>query len=303
MSKDNSKTIFVRGFASIEKHVEWLNINRVNKHNQRLFPSKIIKFDFSLCRVLKPYHIAPLACLIHEYQTKGFIIKLINIPEAIKDYLFSFHFDQFCKKEIANNFPAPTDPKILPLWRIEKTAINLYPKQAQTYFESNHFDGNSLWALSLSLAELMNNVFDHSESKIPGYTFTQYNSRSNQIITCVSDFGIGIPYKVNHFLKHKGEPALDNLEALIKSFQIHFSTLSKPHNRGFGWDNIFSNIKALKSKMLIVSNDVLYWLMNNGEIKTRYLNCSFHGTSVVIYLDTNMLPVKEEELTDELIIL
>ncbi|MFA4851284.1 MAG: hypothetical protein WC868_00205 [Bacteroidales bacterium] len=252
---------------------------------------------------MKPYHIAPLACLIHEYQAKGFTVKLIKIPEAIKAYLESFHFDQFCKKENINNFPEPTNPKTLPLWRIEQTATSIYPQQAQAYFENNHFDEKSLFALSLSLAELMNNVFDHSESKIPGYTFTQFNSSRNEIITCVCDFGIGIPHKVNHYFKQKGEPIIDNLSALIKSFEIRFSTLSKPHNRGFGWDNIFSNIKSLKSKMLIISNNVLYWLLNNGEIKTSLLKGNFFGTSVVIYFDTRNLPKKEEELTDELIIL
>jgi len=303
MSKDNAKTISVIGFNSIESHVNWLNSNRVNKLDRRLYPSRIIYFDFQRCRILKPYHIAPLACLIHEYQAKGFIVKLVNIPVIIKAYLESFHFDQFCNKEDINNFPAPTDPKTLPLWRIEQTATSIYPKKAQEYFENNHFDEKSLFALSLSLAELMNNVFDHSESKIPGYTFTQYNSSKNQIITCVCDFGIGIPHKVNYYLKQIGEPTIDNLTALIKSFEIHFSTLSKPHNRGFGWDNIFSNIKGLKSQMLIVSNNVLYWLLNNGEIKTSFLKSNFHGTSVVIYLDSRNLPKKEEELTDELIIL
>ena len=300
MSQDKAKTIFVIDFNSIESHIKWIISNRVHNLDRRQFPSKLVKFDFQRCRNLKPYHIAPLACLIHEYQAKDYIVKLINSPDNIKAYLESFHFDQFCNKENINNFPSPTDPKTLPLWRIEKTATSVYPAQAQKYFENNHFNGKDLFALSLSLAELMNNVFDHSESKIPGYTFTQFNSSRNQIITCVCDFGIGIPYKVNHYLKQINKPTRDNLAALIKSFEINFSTLSKPHNRGFGWDNIFSNIKALRSKILIVSNNALYWILDNGSEKTCLLKGNFPGTSVVIYLDSRNLPLKEEELTDEL---
>ena len=299
----NAKTIFVIDFNSIESHTLWINKNRVKKHNTRQYPAKLIIFNFSKCRFLKPYHIAPLACLIHEYQTKGYTIKLQKIPELIKNYLKSFYFDQFCDNNYTNNFPEPTDLKTLPLWLINETATDIYPHQAQKYFEENHFDKKNLFALSLSLAELMNNVFDHSDSKIPGYTFTQFNSSKNQIITCVCDFGIGIPNKINQFFKQKGEPPIDNLSALKKSFVLKFSTKSKPHNRGFGWDNIFSNIIGLKSKILIISNNIVYWLLNNGDIRTHILKENFPGTCIILYLDTKNLPEKEEELTDELMIL
>ncbi len=300
---DKIKTIYVRDFNSIINHVEWIINNRVSKIDTKKFPSKLIKINFRKCRFLKPYHIAPLACLIHEYQSKSYKIKLEEIPPLIKEYLESFHFDQFCNSPVNKYFPKPTDPKTLPLWLIEESAISVYPKYAQTYYEDNHFDGKSLFALSLSLAELMNNVFDHSESKIPGYTFTQYNTSTKQIITCVCDFGVGIPHKVNDFLKRTNKPILDGVSALIKSFELKFSTLSKPHNRGFGWDNIFSNVKEFKGKMLIISNNAMFWLLKNGEIKTQVLDKHFHGTSVIIWLDAVNPPLMEEELSDELMIL
>jgi hypothetical protein len=303
VSKPLFQTIYVSDFNSIQKHTDWLINNRKNKHNARLYPAKMIKIDFSRCRFLKPYHIAPLACMIHEYQKDGFVIKLGNIPQPIAEYFATFNFNQFCQKEDTNSFPDPKDPKTLPLWRIESSAFNLYPKKAQEYFENNHFDGKSLFALSLSLAELMNNVFDHAESKIPGYTFTQYNTRNNEITTCVCDFGIGIPNKVNNYLKQTDSPVLDQLAALQMAFTHKFSTQSKPHNRGNGWDNIFSNVKGLNSKILIVSNNICYYLLNNGDIRTSFLSSKFPGTLVVIYLNAKNLPVKEEEISDELVIL
>jgi len=72
MCASKIKTIKVIDFTSIESHVKWLNSNRVNHHNYRSFPAKAIYLDFSLSRFLKPYHIAPLACLVHEYQSHGF---------------------------------------------------------------------------------------------------------------------------------------------------------------------------------------------------------------------------------------
>jgi hypothetical protein len=149
----------------------------------------------------------------------------------------------------------------------------------------------------------MNNIFDHSQSKIPGYTFTQLNSRSSQIITCVCDFGIGIPLSVNKFLKNTGKPVLSNEIALTKALEEKFSTLSRPHNRGFGWNTIFKSLKSLQGKIIIVSNNALYLMQQDGKVIPFLISSNFPGTLVVIYLNTINLPPKEEELTDELTLL
>ena len=303
MENNKIKTINVIDFNAIPNHIVWINENRVNKHNYKLFPIKIVNIDFSKSKFLKPYHIAPLACLIKEYQDVGFSIKLINIPLHIQSYLDSFQFNQFCIKEYKNDFSNSTDPKTLSLWKIQEESTSIYPYYAQKYFENNLFDGKSLFSLSISLAELMNNIFDHSGSKIPGFTFSQYNTRNNKIINCVCDFGIGIPKKINIFLEKNGLPKLDNISALEKAFEKEFSTKSRPHNRGWGWDTIISNIKSLNSKLLIITNNVIYCYLSNGEIKTTQLKVYFPGTLIVITLNTNNLPLKEEELTDELIII
>jgi hypothetical protein len=119
----------------------------------------------------------------------------------------------------------------------------------------------------------------------------------------VCDFGVGIPNHVNKFLKDNGQLTFSNEIALQKALEFKFSTLTKPHNRGFGWDTILNSVKDLKGKILIISNDALYQLMYDGTSIINLLESNFPGTLVVIYLNTKNLPVKEEELTDELIIL
>ena len=303
ISREKIKTIFVVDFNSVIAHIDWLQNHRINKHDFRRFPAKIIRLDFSKSRFLKPYHIAPLACLIHEYRERGFKIQIINTPSTIESYLNNFNFYQFCKGEDANNFPKPIDSKILPLWRIDKTGINLYPIHAQQYFEGNLLKGKDLFVLSNSLAELMNNVFDHSLSKIPGYTFTQFTTRNDQIIACLCDFGRGIPRKVNEYLKLDGQQLMMHDSALRKALETKFSTRTQPHNRGFGWETIFKSIKSIHSKILVISNDALYWLLENGEVRCQLLNVNFPGTLVVVYINTLHLLQKEDESDDELIIL
>lgn len=197
MKPSKVKIIQVIGFNSVENHIRWLNLNRHKNHDKRLFPAKAIILDFSQARFLKPYHIAPLACLIHEYQENGFTIRLHKASVEMNTYLESLGFNQFCKSHENEGFQVSDDKKTFPLWLISEAKKEFYTLGVQKYFENNHFGGQDLFILGSSLAELMNNIFDHSQSKIPGYTFTQYNTRSETIVTCVCDFGIGIPTSVN----------------------------------------------------------------------------------------------------------
>lgn len=292
------KIIYFREFNKILSISNWIQNNRVTNHNYRKYPAKVINIDFSKCRFLKPYHIVPLACLIYEYQISLFKIKIINVSPQLSQYFNSFGFDKLCNQTFVNNFDLPKDNKTFPLWRIEKAKIDIYPIQVKEYYENLHFKGKDLFSLSLSLAELMNNVIDHSGSKIPGFSFTQYNTKNEKIITCVCDLGIGIPNNVNKFLKNKKEPTLSNLDALLKAFELSFSTHSKPHNKGYGLDNIICQVKALKGSMLIISNDVIYKVLEDGSVINSTLDSNFPGTLFVLYLNARELPLKEEELNE-----
>lgn len=289
-------TIEVIPFNKIDDHIKWINKYRFNRLNKRDFPARFIEISFEKARNLKPYHITSLACLVFEYLQNGYRYKITNTSNEVEKYLRSFHFHNLkCSPEF-NDFPPPSDRKTLPLWLIDQTAINLYPDHAKKYFENNHFIGKDLFALGVSLSELLNNIFDHSKSKIPGYTFTQYNSTSNRIITSLCDFGIGIPRNIKNFLKKNNRDTITSIEALKLSLENRFTTKSKPHNRGFGLETVIQNVKSLNGKLIIISNDVNYVLFpNNNEAKTYHFNHSFPGTLIVIMLDTRYLNVKEEE--------
>ena len=301
MAVSKIKTIYVVDFNSVEDHVRWLNENRVHHHNLRRFPAKAILLDFSLSKFLEPYHIAPLACMVHEYQSRGFKVKILKANAEILSYLKSFGFDQFCNSLESNGAVILEDKKTFPLWHINESEKEFYTIQVQEYYEKNLFSGQDLFVLGNSLAELMNNIFDHSDSKIPGYTFTQLNTRSNSIITCVCDFGIGIPTSVNNYLSKENLPTLEDDKALFKAFELKFSAQTKPHNRGFGWDTIFTSLKSLQGKLHIVSNNAIFLLRENGTTTSELLKSNFPGTLVVITLNTNNLPLKEE-ISDELAI-
>lgn len=285
----------------IEDHMKWVTASRVHTLNQQLNLGGLLQLDFSAVERLEPYHIAPLACIVHEYIENGFAIEFGNESETIKKYLDSFNFRQFCgnQKEY-NQFPTPKNPETFPLWRIEPAASNIYPKQVQEYYENNSFAGKDLFELGNSLGELMNNIFDHSECKIPGYTFTQADLGRNTLITSVCDFGVGIPTKVNQYLKSINLNELSHVDALVKATEYEFSTKSQPRNRGFGLDTIIKNVASLNGRIQIVSGKAIYLGLPNGDYKTFEMEVDLSGSLIVISLKTNNLRNKEQEQSDEL---
>ena len=303
-TSDKSHYIPIPLSNRIEDHTKWINNSRVKKVNVYTHPAKLLQLDFKSIKHLKPYHIAPLACIIHEYITKGYRIKFVNENEQVKKYLDSFNFKQLLNNDPdSNSFPTINRPDTFPIWRIEQKASNIYPSHVQSYFEKNNFKGKDLFELGTSLGELMNNVFDHSKSKIPGYTFTQFDTKRNELITSVCDFGIGIPKRINEYLKLNKQKAVSSIESIKMAIQYEFSTKSQPRNRGFGLDNVITNVKSLYGKILIVSGNAIYWHRSIDNVEAIEMSDHFPGCLIVIYLNTDKLRYKEKELSDELQIL
>jgi hypothetical protein len=301
ISNSISHKLIVPESIHVVEHVKWINAARVQNLNDQMNLSKLLQLDFAGVKRLEPYHIAPLACIVHEYIARGYNVEFGNENEIIQNYLESFNFKQFCEKEERHNeFPTTKNPETFPLWRIEASASNTYPKYVQQYYESNSFEGKDLFELGNLLGELMNNVFDHSECPIPGYTFTQADLRMGQLITSVCDFGIGIPQKVNNYLKSINQPELLPTDALIKATEYEFSTKSQPRNRGFGLDTIIKNVSSLNGRIRIISGEAIYLGLPNGGIKTLQMDVNFPGCLIVIYLNTENLRIKENELSEEM---
>ncbi len=298
---DKHRTIEYPQFAKIENLSSWVNKNRASRHDTRKYPSKVIDFDLTKMRSIKPYHIGPLACMIHEYKEKGYKVRLQNLSERVNKYLSSFNFMHFCvgNNEV-NNWPTPVFHTTLPLWRIVEDAATIYHIKVQEYFENNLLDDKELSPLSNSLGELMNNIFDHSESRIPGFTFTQLDTTRKEIITSVCDFGVTIPKKVNSYLEKIGQSKLSPIKAIEQALVNQFSTKSTPRNKGFGLHTTLSAVKHVEGKMLIVSGSAIFWQMKDGSHLYHLMEYAFPGTLIVIYLNVGKLQKKELELSDEL---
>ena len=288
--------IIVKTSRNIEDWVCFLNENRFKYLIKK---PKAIELDMLNVRFIEPYHVVSLACLIEEYHLKGVKIHFKNTDSKGAMYLKKLKFFQYWIKGFDRTKHRQTDVgTAFCLWKLHPEMINSYSTLSKNYYQNQFFSERNLQPLNTTLVEIFNNIIDHSKSKVSGYVFTQYYPNKNLITLSVCDFGQGIPQTINKFLKEHNKNELTHGQALIKSFEKGFSTKSTPHNRGFGLDNVFSVVKALKSSLQIISNSG--FVEQEGSILRKIvIKNNFPGTQIVIMLKTKELkPLEIEEISE-----
>jgi hypothetical protein len=177
--------------------------------------------------------------------------------------------------------------------------IDSYATQAQRYFQNAYFQGKNLDSLHISLTEVFNNIFDHSDSAVDGYVLTQCFPKIDRIIISLCDFGVGIPTKINEIWQASGKDKLSDAAAIRASLVRRISSQSTPQNRGLGLYNLFNIVRKLNGEISILSNNGVFNRYASGEIKAYKPNIFFSGTLITITLYKSYLPDIEEEIAND----
>ena len=128
--------------------------------------------------------------------------------------------------------------------------------------------------------ELMNNVADHSHSKVGGYVMAQYYPKNKKVQFVVADRGVAFleNMKLNFNDVNNEEEAI--FKALEKGIT---STLQKMYgqekNAGFGLYAMFEILKMTEGKFVIISNDTLI-RYEDGNFETTVLDKPWTGVVV-----------------------
>ena len=258
--------------------------------------------DISECNFLEPGYIVVLACLIEHFHLKGLPIQMQISDNRVYRFLKSIRFYEYWDDGFDRNRYTQTSLcSSLCLWKINNSMISQYNYHIGKYFEDNFIREKNLDALRLTLSELFNNIADHSNSYVEGYTFSQYYVNDNKLVLAVCDFGLGIPATINRTLESRGLEKLSDCEALEKAMEKNFTSQSTPNNRGWGLDNISSVVRANAGQLFFLSNFASLTQNPEGVVQTFENSTSFPGTLVVVTLDTSQLPVMEAEVEEEFI--
>lgn len=247
---------------------------------------------------LEPLDILILTQFVITQVQRNCTVKIDTNSDKIKKYLNAIDIVAFCK----SNYIEPQTISVIdsytamPIRRVELSTMNTYIELTQKYFK-NFCPNKDLDMLNLCLSELINNVYNHSFSKIGAYVFAQYYPKNNMIKIAVSDLGIGIPMSVNNYKKSTNEKILTNRECVSWALKENMTTKSIPQNKGKGLDNIKSFMKANNCFWKLYTQDVLM----NGYSKIYYEAnpiSFFKGT--IVQLNINIANLPQETIIDEL---
>lgn len=177
----------------------WIRVlqeNRLHLEDHKVDILEIDLFDISF---LEPCNIVSLSLLIEECYNQEAIINFIPPKKiSVDSYLKNIRFYEYWQVGFqGNQFTLVKISTTLCLWKISQSMIDVYANEVKNYYQENYFQNKDLTGLHVSLTEVFNNIFDHSESKTDGYVLTQYYPNKLKIRTSICDFGIGIPNKIN----------------------------------------------------------------------------------------------------------
>lgn len=248
---------------------------------------------------IEPYQIVSLACLIEEYHLSGASIEFVRNNSLADEYLSYIRFFEYWTPGYDRNaFTESGKKTTLALWKISQERISTYADVSQKYFEDLHFPGKDLSALYIALTELFNNIYDHAQSSVEGFSITQYYPRLNQINTAVCDFGVGIPTTIKKLWKSKGKILEYDADALRASFVSRVSIQTTPQNRGFGLSNLLGNIQRVRGELIVYSNSAIVQFGGNS-VQYRMLSNSIGGTLIKFSFNPYNLPEKGQEFDNE----
>lgn len=266
-------------------------------HNNSKYDGIILNINF----FLYPRDILIITqFIIHSIKRKDAnYLKIESLENNIQKYLKDIGLLYFCDKnrEEPKEIEFIPSRTAMPIRRVTRETMDEYIILAVKYFQEK-CPTKELTMLHQCFAELVNNVYDHSQSKIDSYVFCQYYPQKNIIRIGVSDLGIGIfesvnRYHLNNMLETMGE--IDSVNWAIKEKS---TTKSIPRNKGLGLSNIFTFIKTNSSEITLYTGNVA--VFGNKYNTKSYLNLirPFTGTVIEVELRIDNLPEIEDKFID-----
>lgn len=275
-------------------------LNKVINNDKLPMDDKII-LDMRSLRFIEPVGVTVLSNVIRWLKKNG-VVTVYRLPGNRKfpnavEYLDnSFFFKEFIGRTLADN--AQPLPTTLPLNLIAYQKSHQWLENVFLPWLSLKLDTSvqSLVNIKVCFEEIFNNINDHSTEEI-GCIFVQQYPKLNTVNVAISDFGVGIPAKIQEF-----HPSFHDADALSKAVIHGFTTRSIPRNSGAGLHTLVNNVvNNNKGNVYLHSNHgILECTHKNNELWLRGRNIGgfYPGTLINIEFRTdtieNLLDTEEE---------
>lgn len=222
----------------------------------------IVVWDFSGVSFLHPFLLAPLA-IYKNTNVKQIICENVSLSmqSFLNDIFFerALHFDEEAK-EIAESVMAKyIENSYIPVCSFSMSEANKEAFGAivkNIIITQNRSLRNLSTPISYFLSELIDNIYEHSQSK-NGYLFSQYIEKEHCIYLCIADTGITIYKSYEVAQKYIQELNNDESEALRFANEGR-STKNRPgaESRGYGI--------STTRRMLVEGMEGAFYMISGG---------------------------------------
>lgn len=249
----------------------------------------IFDFDgFISPKVIKPFHLVTLACLIHFLKGIDMDVYISQNNKDVFQYVYNdLGFSEYWRNG-KNYVDASNHNDIFNLWRITEEGKDLYAKQVEEYLRRRYFADKDLSAVSVGLVEAYYNVFDHACAQGNAFSLIQFDEETSILYIAISDFGIGIAQSVSNFDKR----ITNDKDAILRALEDNFTVRSTERNKGMGLSIIIA--PAIEAR-IFSHNGLVY--KHDSIIEGFDCKMSFPGT--LIYYEIDLSKMDDEEIMNE----
>jgi hypothetical protein len=142
----------------------------------------------------------------------------------------------------------------------------------------------------VTMPEVINNVFDHSDSPFGCYVCAEAYPKEHRLMLSVMDFGVGFLYRLGDLYPQLHSDA----EAIALAVKDGISSKRSKRNAGRGLHILSEWIRHREGELEIISQDG-HWIQDStGRTRTENLPFSFPGTCINLCVHTAKLPAQQD---------
>jgi anti-sigma regulatory factor (Ser/Thr protein kinase) len=258
--------------------------------------SKKIEFDFGPLGFIMPVGVVSLTNLIKHLQLSGKTVtyttgshNILSKKDPIR-YLDDCLFFQKIFGSKLNKESCLRETTIGLEFFTSKDFPYSFLEQTINWLKYSGFKSKSFSELHISLTEVINNIRDHSDTKVWS-CFSQHYPQKNNISLAISDLGVGIPTTIR-----KRYPSIDSdSRAIDYASQREISSKSRENNAGYGIPTIIDILKINNGDLMIKSLKGIFSITPSmgKRLQTSFYN--YPGTLIILDFRTDTLADAEEE--------
>lgn len=259
-----------------------------------------IVLDFSNAKMLNPFFLGGLVCVIRNMQKLGKTFILNHDSNGnIRSYLYTICFPntfsgvEVKEKDYLQALEKYSYKTYIPIVSFQTDASsdttimreNILSAISQLLKNQLKFSGSEIQPLAYFLGELTDNIIEHANTN-EGYVFAQYYPNSNYLDLCICDGGRGI---LRSFIENPKFNPKDEAEAIQLALSGN-STKDRAEARGFGISTTRDMlVNGLRGKLFFwTGNTTFTQTVNNEAIVKIDGNGYFQGTFIALRLPTIM---------------